>query len=547
MKRSRRARALLAILTMGLGIPVGAFAAPAVLAAPAATSLSLQTEATIAVGVHPSVAMRLTKRSGPVAGATIVISIDGRQSARVVTDANGSASTVVARDLAAGSYRIRATFSGTGLLAPSSAEKTLRVVPATFRIQTIPPIAGIALLSVDGSAPLATDDNGTIEIPVPRVGRYDLEIVLETAGDGRQLTFERWGDGRRELVRTMRLPIERPLGVALEVSYLTSLEFVDSAGIAVDPSRIESMLIASDHGDTVSAPQNGAHWLRANSIVRQGSDLASQPVEYRILEVVMRGTNVVNRGQLHFTAASANAKWAVPLLLFSLRVSAQDALFGIPTGSAIGLTYPDGRVEDVALDSNSTTTVPALPRGTYRAIVRNASGIALSSPLVLSRDLDVRVLVISYADIALLLALGVLLAVGLVLFGGRPIGLFGRRLLRRAGSGGMSLLATPLGRSARVIHAIGSRAGSAGNVAMSRTVRRRSPPPRHPPAAGAVSQVPPPVVAGVPRPTPHAHPPSKGTRPSLSPRASFPCPSCGSPLPPRARVCRVCSYRVRAS
>ena len=64
-------------------------------------------------------------------------------------------------------------------------------------------------------------------------------------------------------------------------------------------------------------------------------------------------------------------------------------------------------------------TSAGLARGIYRVTVTGAKGYAPATPIALSRDQDVELLVFSYIDMGVLVAIGLFLSLGLLLFG-RP-------------------------------------------------------------------------------------------------------------------------------
>ena len=452
--RSIRLAACLSLLTAWLFGPMSVQAVTP-------TTLTMDMDSSITVGVHPTVMVRLTGSAGPVAGAAVQVQLDGRQTMRVVTDVKGEATTVLARDLDAGDYQIQAVFRGTAdLVASVSAPVTLHVIPATFTVRTVPAIAGLPLLRVDRGSPLSTGADGTIRIPIPEVRRYELEVILPPAEPKRQLTFDRWGDGSRDTTRSIRLPGRSDLVIGLERKHLVEFGFVDSTGAPVDPQRIESLLIANDRGEVMQPGAMEPTWLIENRIMRVGGQLSSVPIEYRLQEVGVRGSNVVDRGRLHFSPDGAIDTWVVPLLLYSLTISGQDALFGYPIGTSVRLVHPNGSTESVPLDERASATISALPRGNYTALVEHPPGFPVSTPLVLSRDQSARLPVVSYVDAVFVLGTGLSVAIALVLAGGRPVGRAGRRGLRRIGHAVVTLLLLPVNlvrAVARPVRAAGSR------------------------------------------------------------------------------------------
>ncbi len=512
----------------------------------AQTFLGLETDATIALGVQPTVTVRLTGAAGPLAGAALEIQLDGRQTKRLVTDGDGRATTVLARDLDAGDYAVQAVFRGTpDLLASVSAVTIIHVTPVNLTVRTVPPVANIPLLRIDGGRTLTTGADGTIRIPITSVRRYQLEVTLPPADPDRQLTFDRWSDGSREPSRSIRLPGRTDLVIGLTVSYRVAFAFLDSTGAAVDPARIETLLIANGRGDVVQPADRTLEWLIGNQIIREAGGLTSVPIEYRIQEVAVRGSSVVDRGRLHFRPDGEIATWTIPLALYSLTLYGQDALFGYALGSSVQLVYPNGTAESVPLDASASTTISALPRGNYKAVIEHPPGIPVQTPLVLSRDQRVRVPVISYVDAGFVLGAGLTLSVTLVLYGGRPVGRVGRRALRRVVGAPVTMVRAPAAMARRTSRAIGSRyrwkpapsLRTLGGLDFALLV---------PMQIGAAASVE--ISNDEPVDPALAHRDiDRWGRSIERERRHQHCPDCRNRLTPRARLCRVCGRRMRRS
>ena len=516
------------------------------------TTLTMDMDSIIRVGVHPTVMVRLTGPAGPVAGAAVQVQLDGRQTMRVVTDVSGEATTVLARDLKAGDYEVRALFRGTAdLVASVSAAVTLHVIPATFTVRTVPAIAGLPLLRLDRGRTLSTAADGTIRIPIPEVRRYELEVILPPAEPKIQLTFDRWGDGSRDMTRSIRLPGRSDLVIGLERKHLVEFGFVDATGAPVDPQRVESLIVANDRGEVMQPGATEPTWLIENRIMRVGGQLSSVPIEYRLQEVGVRGSNVVDRGRLHFSPDGAIDTWVVPLLLYSLTISGQDALFGYPIGTSVQLVHPNGSSESVPLDESASATISALPRGNYQALVEHPPGFPVSTPLVLSRDQSARLPVVSYVDTVFVLGTGTSLAIALVLAGGRPVGRAGRRGLRRIGYAGVKLLLLPVDLVRAIARAV-RRAGSRIRRLVTRPSRASAPIPTMTGATTMSATADPmaialggsaPLAASVPALSSM----SMASGPSERVRRYVTCRYCGNEVRWRARLCRTCGRRLRKS
>jgi Bacterial Ig-like domain (group 3) len=537
--------AAISVVWLSLATPTAALAATP-------TSVTLQTDPSITVGVQPSVTVRLTSGARPIPGATVELHLDGRQTSRVTTDAQGTATAVVARDLDEGDHEVRAVFRGTSALEPSTSPPTaIHVSPATLTVRTVPPVAGVPLLRVDGGTPLVTSKDGTLRIPIPAVRRYELAVTLPPDAIDRRLAFDRWGDGSRERSRTIRLPGKADLEIGLEGSRRVGFSFVDSKGAPVDPARVETVLIANDRGEQMTAVATDRTWLVENRITRLGSELTSVPIEYRIQEVGVGGSNVVDRGRLHFVPDGQIDTWVIPLLLYPLTIFGQDALFGYPLGTSAQLAHPDGTVASIPLDGQATATIEALPRGNYRAAIEHAPGIPVSTPIVLSRDHSARVPVVSYLDAALLLGAGLTAAIALVLVGGRPVGRALRRMLRRTGVTVLTVLLLPITIVRSVLRSAEKWAATIPTRVFGRAeaVATMAPLPRvaqvvTAQAAMALGARPSTdVTAEIGSGRPTGVPPVT----SIRQHSYRPCRFCGSPVTSRARLCRACGRRLRKS
>jgi hypothetical protein len=162
------------------------------------------------------------------------------------------------------------------------------------------------------------------------------------------------------------------------------------------------------------------HLLFFNRVARRVDGLAVTPIQYSVDTVLIDGSNVVNSSQQRFYL-KPNDLWIIQVLLYSAHFSAHDALFGFPMGSGIHLEYPDGHSRDFSFGAANDLDIPDLARGLYRAQVLGVQdkGTAFITPIALSRDQDVSLLVLSNLDIGLGGFVLIALALGL-LFGGRP-------------------------------------------------------------------------------------------------------------------------------
>ena len=109
--------------------------------------------------------------------------------------------------------------------------------------------------------------------------------------------------------------------------------------------------------------------------------------------------------------------WSIELQLFSADFTARDALLRFPIGTRLDLEYPDGTVRSLPLDQDGAAQIASVPRGLYHVKIGGGSGYAPRTPLALSRDQSVELLMISYLDMALVGASLGIFALAILFFG----------------------------------------------------------------------------------------------------------------------------------
>jgi hypothetical protein len=282
-------------------------------------------------------------------------------------------------------------------------------------VQTVPSLPRVAF-SLDGRR-FASNGNGEAQVTTT-AGAHTLALLQSTVREpGLRATFDRWIDERFVRARTIRVGegVTR-VQVGFDTEYSVSLVFEDQYGSVVNPDRIQSVSFSSKNGERFNMRPTARRWVLGSTIRRDGDGLAVIPVKHYVQSVLVHGTNVVNEGQQQLIAA-ADRQWEVKNLLFySAQFHVRDRFFGFPTGSSVTLEYPDGHAETHQLGSGATVTVADLPRGNYRAIV-HGFGLNLSVPVTLSRDQDVRLVYLSYFDMAAAILFVLAFLVGLILVG----------------------------------------------------------------------------------------------------------------------------------
>jgi hypothetical protein len=419
-----------------LGLSLFSFASTVAAKAPAATvgtTLTIEPPTPVSVGNPAFIVLKLISSKGePVANQPIDLFVDGEEERRARTDATGTATIRVQRDIA-DTYALSATFKGSKSpsLGSSQAEADLVVSPAIVEIIVTPPLADIKF-SLDGRV-FKSDDYGVARISVKEAGKYKVDVLpLESKNQNIQMHFGRWGDDEFAPIREIEVPLKNPLQVGFEVSYQVSQTFVDLDYQPVPSSRIGSITYKGSNGATFTFEDTGPHWLPAGRIIRLNNGLQETKILYSVISIVIDGTNVVSQAQQRFYVHE-NDLWTIQVLLYSAHFTARDALFGFPIGTGIHMEYPDGDTQTYSFDPKEGYTLDGLARGIYKVTVIGAQGYAPPTPIALSRSQDVELMVFSYLDMGFLVSIGLLLSVGLLWYG-RPyvftqIWMFGKRLI----------------------------------------------------------------------------------------------------------------------
>jgi hypothetical protein len=300
-----------------------------------------------------------------------------------------------------------------GLPAPGRAAPTQANAPATLTIHTVPALEGVKA-RLDGRTFVSGVD-GDIHVPLRTRANLTsrLRVLDSRIGERRRATFARWwGDLSTAGVSEIT--------AKLNVSYEVRFSFKDLEGDSVSFARVTSLKLKSSHGVVHHLTRNQLAkplWLHGTRVVTRQTGLERKDIYYTVDSAIVDGANVVNRGQQRFFPSSERSM-SVELLFFTAWISARDALFRFPIGSAVRLKHPDGHWERYPLEAGGELVLSDLPRGDYWVEV-DAPGMSFIRPVSLSRNQVVRLEVLSYFDIGITLFLVALVTLGL-LFIGRP-------------------------------------------------------------------------------------------------------------------------------
>jgi hypothetical protein len=399
MKASPKPRGgwLAGVAALVLAVLAGAWLTGHVAAA-AGTTIDLTVASEVSIGQDLSVSARLTSGGAPVTSRRVSILLDGVTVRSVGVDPNGVAAvTIKGKNLAAAhTATISAVFAGGAELSPSQASAAVVVRPATLTIRTVPATDNVKI-SVASS--VAVTQKGVAVFRIAKLGSYHVTPVISSSNDATRMDFVRWGDNVYTVERDVVIEGDKELDLGLHVAYRGSFRFMDDARATLSPGGIQSVLLTSTGGSQLTLTRFNDVWLEAGTAVKRGEGLGVTTREWRVLEVRMAGANVVNRGQQQIIPGP-NAVWTVEVLLFDLRVTAQDAIFGSALTGQLQLAYPDGTTSGVHLDGSHPADFARLPRGDY-VLRLSAAGLGAPTPVTLSRDQTSVIRVITYLDLAI--------------------------------------------------------------------------------------------------------------------------------------------------
>ncbi len=543
-----RLAALAPLLMATLGL-LGIDTERAVAATQATTITIVNAPKETVIGQDLNISARITANGAPVTSRLLVLILDGTTLRTASVNKDGVAQLAIkgAEIPHAHAANVTVKFSGAPALAPSQASFTIFVTPAKVTIETVPTMDGVTLSL---GAATAVTKSGVAVFDVPTIGAYTLTPNINSATNGDvRADFVRWSDDVFSSVRRINVEGNLNLQLGLRVAYRGSIEFRDTDGTRLDPAEIDSVTLTSGSG--VGETLTGGYdliWLEGGAAVKkatgpekgstapQAASLVVSPRAWRVVEVLIHGTNVVNRGQ-QSTQPTAGAVWRVTVLLFDLSVQGHDALLGSPLSGTLDLQYPDGSVVSTRL-GGSPIDFKRLPRGNY-TLRLHAGGLAAATPVALSRSQTVSVRVITFLDVGMVGGVALVGVGGLLWFGRRRQVVYVWTGTRRRLATGWQAASSVILRSGQT-----TRSAASGMTGRLSSASRTS-------GEGGRSELP---MDEVIRRIKAAAPPGEnlagdalGTSVSTPARRRLTCAGCGRFVSPRARSCPSCGLTIPGS
>ncbi|HEY7917066.1 MAG TPA: hypothetical protein VIC86_08820 [Acidimicrobiales bacterium] len=298
--------------------------------------------------------------------------------------------------------------------------------PKTITVQVVPQLPGVAF-TVNG-VHAVTGPTGSATVTVTDLSGASSNVVLpsQQPTPTTRVSLDRVATSHNHGVSARNLIVELDESSAVTITMLTPQRKV----LPLD--QVTSVTLNDSLGGTTTIGTSQLRkqpvWLPSSRPHKSTNQVTDRQVSYTVKSVMIRGTNVVNSGELRFTADNA-LPLTIPLILHSLTIDANDLLAGKPAGSAVQLTYPNGTTQTTSLGPKHRVTIPDLPRGTYRVKVEGGI-VPLASTVHLSRDQTATELVVTTGDFAEILAI-MLVAVAIVV----AAGIIGRRRRHRRDEG----------------------------------------------------------------------------------------------------------------
>ena len=274
--------------------------------------------------------------------------------------------------------------------------------PITLTVRTVPALPGLRL-AFDGTV-RRTDAAGRVTFTEEHNFRPHQLGLLDTKVNSpdRQLKFVRWA-GQRDPLQAFRptvtgLPMRMSYTVtaAFAVQYRVSIGLIDGHGAWVPPGRVSDITLRSGVGSAVRVQPGATFWLDAVVPSYRNSAIALVDEVYSLTSVMVGGTNTVDAGRQRFQPAH-KTRPVFRTKFYDLGITAHDLMFSGRTGTAALVTYPDGTQHRVEFDANGHARLLNLPRGSYR-ITLDGGGTTVPSQLVLSRNAEVDLPVLTHRD-----------------------------------------------------------------------------------------------------------------------------------------------------
>lgn len=289
----------------------------------------------------------------------------------------------------------------------------LQPIKGEVVIHTAPSTPGVVFL-LDG-ATMTTGPAGNVTAPIDDLNNVSDRLQLASANASGLLVSN---------LRVSKLPPrkvrQRVVTAALDVRRLVVLRFVDLKGAPIPASRIAEVSLSSGNAlvSRVGSQLDDPAALLTQVAAKAGGGWQTRKVVYSLRSVKLDGGQAVFNGRQRFQP-SDGATWNISLAVFSLTMTAHDALFGYQIRSRVVITRPSGAHYAVELSKVKSAVSKSMVRGLYGLTVDSALVGGQTSVLV-SRDDKVDLRVVTLLDSVVMIVVILIILLSAVL-GGRVL------------------------------------------------------------------------------------------------------------------------------
>ena len=175
-------------------------------------------------------------------------------------------------------------------------------------VQTVPPMANVEV-SVDGVRS-RTDATGLAVVNLNKPGSHALSIRSKSTDPDARVSFALWSDGSTASDRVVDVSSFTFLQAGFAVSRKVDFRILDEAGRPID-RPVDSITIVDDTGRERPVNGDSASWVPGNRLVSGSDGLTSQPLNWRIANVVVEGQSIDRVDASEFS--SGEGLWSVRL------------------------------------------------------------------------------------------------------------------------------------------------------------------------------------------------------------------------------------------
>jgi hypothetical protein len=335
-------------------------------------------------------------------------------------------------------------------------------------INTIPAIANATVL-IDNK-PYYSNSHGNIVFSA-EAGKHTIAIPDRIAIENHNQTdktFYTFGKWRPFMPQNFTISLKEGIVTHLELGIIkmsnVQFQFIDYKSNPIEKSMVEKAVLISNKGNLIELRYPFQTFLNNNDFnASQPMEVERRPenltilspqgmiidnVDYRIVEVLINGVNVIDRRNQQPFSASNTTSVEVPCRVYPLQIRVTDSIFENPIAARIDLINMDAitisspssssssssitiqnnigtnfssikKSENAFGDENSDESIliPKLPRGIYLIKIGREEGMAGSNVVVLTKPQDIEIKMLSYRSAVILLIVALTILALLIFIG----------------------------------------------------------------------------------------------------------------------------------